>query len=196
MNEDALSPRDKTIGQNLENARAERGCSIEDLAEWTGIAKEEIQLFEKGAKSLDPQSLDSICKALNVAPESIIGRKEQPSPVKLQGKPIALTPHLRKKKYTTIKVWLIIGCILTPLVVAGSIIGSPDTMNPAVGYIALALYALTIPLCIWALKRCRKATSRNDLITPGVVSLLFVSLIGGILLLATKDSDFEGTAQN
>lgn len=196
MNEDTLSPRDKTIGQNLENARTERGCSIEDLAEWTGIAKEEIQLFEKGSKSIDPQSLDSICKALNVAPESIIGRKEQPSPVKLQGKPIALTPHLRKKKYTTIKVWLIIGCILTPLVVAGSIIGSPDTMNPTVGYIALALYALTIPLCIWALRRCRKATDKNKLITPGVVCFIFVSFIGGIIMLATKDSDFEGAAQN
>ena len=62
-------------------------------------------------------------------------------------------------------------------------------------------FYLIIPLIVGfiALKKLKTATSKQELTGIAVVTLIFCSLIGGILMLCLNDKDFaevEGTSAN
>ena len=89
---------------------------------------------------------------------------------------------------------MILGCIFSPLIIAGS------------AYAALKLYSLfflllyfpIIPICIVTLQNIKHSKDKNEVVSSGVLSMLFVSFIGGILILAINDMDYEiiDTCQN
>lgn len=91
--------------------------------------------------------------------------------------------HLRK-----IKKWLIIGCILTPLFSAASIL--PASNYSYFSLLALFEYFITIPFCCCAISCAKNAKKRDDMVKWGVVSLIFVSWIGGLIMLTTSDGAF------
>ncbi len=57
----------------------------------------------------------------------------------------------------------------------------------------VCLFWCIVPLIvgILALKKLNTATCKADVTTMGVLTLLFVNLIGGILMLCLKDEDFK-----
>ena len=189
MNEEELSRKDRLIGKNLKDVRKQKGFSVDDLASQTGIAKEIILKYENGDESLNIHALISICETLRVSSDVILCLRQDSSSEGIQKKDKEAS-RLKSRKYSTFKAWLIIGCILTPLAIGGSIIGASQGQD-LTGLIALALYVICIPLCFLVLRQCREATNRYDLIAPGIISLFFVSIIGGLLLFFAKDDDFE-----
>lgn len=65
----------------------------------------------------------------------------------------------------------------------------------------ICTFYLIIPLIVGfiALKKLKTATSKQELTGIAVVTLIFCSLIGGILMLCLNDKDFaevEGTSAN
>ncbi|MGI6644177.1 MAG: hypothetical protein ACOX28_00190 [Bacilli bacterium] len=93
---------------------------------------------------------------------------------------------LNDKKLRSIKVWQIIGCILTPIIVIGNLTSTLEYY----AFYFLFIYALTIPLTMLAIRASRKSEKPKDLILFGVLSLIFVSIIGGIIMLAVKEKDY------
>lgn len=92
-----------------------------------------------------------------------------------------------------IKVWIIIGMILTPAAIGGPImrvIPSPQNL------VVLLLYAITVPLGIYTLKKLKKAKCRQDVIGVGILCIFLVSLIGGILILASDDKIYQNNSRN
>ena len=57
--------------------------------------------------------------------------------------------------------------------------------------IHLLLYALTIPMGMAGLKCLCKAKNKSEVIKWGVLTLIFASLPGGIMMLMTNDAFFE-----
>lgn len=190
MNEEELSRRDRLIGKNLKDVRRQKGFSVDDLASQTGIAKEILLKYENGDESLNIHAMISICETLRVSSDVILCLRQDSSSEGIQKKDKEASRRMKRREYSTFKAWLIIGCILTPLAIGGSIIGASQGQD-LTGLIALALYVIWFPLCFLVLRQCREATNRYDLIAPGIISLFFVSIIGGLLLFFAKDDDFE-----
>lgn len=95
---------------------------------------------------------------------------------------------LSNKRLRKIKKWLIIGCILTPLFSAASIL--PASNYSYFSLLALFEYFITIPFCCCAISCAKNAKKRDDMVKWGVVSLIFVSWIGGLIMLTTSDDAF------
>ncbi|MCQ2787065.1 MAG: hypothetical protein MJ199_01530, partial [Bacilli bacterium] len=53
--------------------------------------------------------------------------------------------------------------------------------------------AFSIPMCVGSIRCMRKAKNKSDIIGWGVLSLIFVSFIGGLLMLVTRDDHFSST---
>ena len=60
-----------------------------------------------------------------------------------------------------------------------------------IGMVAGALFIVPIIVGALALKKMKTATCKSDLTVMAVLNLLFCNLIGGILMLCLKDSDFQ-----
>lgn len=62
--------------------------------------------------------------------------------------------------------------------------------NPS-AMLAFLLYLIVIPLGIYIIKSLEKASCKEEMINKGIICLLFVSLIGGILILTSKDEIYR-----
>lgn len=82
--------------------------------------------------------------------------------------------------YTAIKVWTIIGMVLTPLS-AGGLYRRITNGAPGSFYFFL-LYLITIPIGCIALKKVKYAADRREYSWWAAATILFVSTIGGILM--------------
>ncbi len=99
------------------------------------------------------------------------------------------TKHvIDRRRFTQIKIWLIVGCVISPLLLAGLNLGDGTNYS---AYYFLLLYVITIPLCVVTILKTKRATSKEEITGYGIASLLFVSLLGGILILTTNDSHFN-----
>lgn len=71
----------KEIGQRIADARTERDLTMDDIAQKIGVAKSTIQRYEKGTiKKLKLPVIESIAAALNVNPNWLIGKTNDPEP--------------------------------------------------------------------------------------------------------------------
>ena len=95
--------------------------------------------------------------------------------------------RLKPSKIKTIKIWLIIGCVLSPMVLGGSLI----TFLGYWSLIIIGMYILTIPLTIIIINCLKNVSSKKELIFPGIMTLFIISVIAGILILAISDNSFE-----
>ena len=95
---------------------------------------------------------------------------------------------------TTAKVFLIIGMIVGPLSQFWSTICLLFVYGIGILYMpfAIALSALAITFGVISLKKLKNATCRAELPTTwGVLSLIFVSIPAGILMLCMQDIHFQ-----
>ena len=103
--------------------------------------------------------------------------QQEPSPSQSGGVP-----------YVLIKVFMIIGMAATPLSMVSSLYSVfPDSLFCLFG---LLYYAVSIPLGILFLRKLRKAKSKDEIVSSGVLTLLFVNLIAGILILCMSPAQF------
>lgn len=93
-----------------------------------------------------------------------------------------------KPAFKTIKLWIQLGVILTPVV---AVLQGFATGLRWYSFIYLLLYALTIPMGMAGLKCLCKAKNKGEVIKWGVLTLIFASLPGGIMMLMTNDAFFE-----
>lgn len=64
---------------------------------------------------------------------------------------------------------MIIGYALSPMSIGVSLMN--NEYKPEVVAFSLLVYLITIPLCVLALIRCKKAKQQSDLIVWGIVSI-------------------------
>lgn len=103
--------------------------------------------------------------------------------------------HKRKgSPFTAIKVWLVVGTVLT-CIIGGpfSILFAFGPVGITVGYILGIIASITT--CVLAYHRIDTANSQKDIVPFAVCALLFCSLIGGILMLVVKDSQWVDTSE-
>ena len=90
-------------------------------------------------------------------------------------------------KYITkkgIKVFIIIGVILSPLFLAGLLIFY-DTKTPIIG---LGEFFITIPLGVYSIHRVEHAEHKSQLIIIAIIDIIILFVIGGVLILLSKSS--------
>ena len=66
------------LNENIKNFRTFRGINQESLAALLGKTKSVISNWERGANSPDPDSIESLCKYLDVTPNQIFGWESNP----------------------------------------------------------------------------------------------------------------------
>lgn len=66
------------LNENIKNFRTFRGINQESLASLLGKTKSVISNWERGANSPDPDSIESLCKYLDVTPNQIFGWETNP----------------------------------------------------------------------------------------------------------------------
>ncbi len=101
--------------------------------------------------------------------------------------------NIKKGPFTLATVFLILGAAFTPLV---SFINLYNLFKSGIALIALLGYLVTIPLCVVTILKMKTAERRDQLILWGVLSIFFVSLLGGIFVLVIKESDFRSFLAN
>lgn len=66
------------LNENIKNFRTFRGINQESLAALLGKTKSVISNWERGANSPDPDSIEALCKYLDVTPNQIFGWETNP----------------------------------------------------------------------------------------------------------------------
>ncbi len=73
----------REIGKRLKACRTEKGMTLQDLSNATGIDRSTVQRYESGGiVSLKPHVLEALGKILEVSPEWIVGETDVREPMK------------------------------------------------------------------------------------------------------------------
>ena len=199
------------LGEKIQLLRKKRGWSQEELANVLNVSRQSVQKWETDSSTPEVDKLVQISDIFGVTLDYLLKNNdvEENKEVKQETTVTPKTENvfepvktiiyeengMEESRITACKVWLIIGAVLTPLSAGGSFLSS---VQSPFALLFLLLYAVTIPLCCFAIKAIKTAKNKNDVIGWGVVSLVFVSLIGGILILSArfKTRKKEVTATN
>ena len=186
-----------TLGEKIQLCRKKKGLSQEDLANLLNVSRQAVQKWESDAAKPELSKIVEISNVFDVSTDYLLKGIEEKDITTIQNnerndnlytkQESPSIKHLEKGRYKAIKVWMIIGCVLTPMFAGGSYLNNqykPEAL------LFLLLYLVTIPLCVLALNKCKKAQSQSELIAFGVVCALFVSFIGGILMVSSGDKFF------
>ena len=172
------------LGEKLYYSRKKKALSQADLANLLNVETELIQQWESNSLQPDTNYLVQISNILDISLDYLLkdsnGSSQTATPVQ------ATRKRLNRRRYNKIKTWLILGCIFTPLSFGASL-----TPVGIYALIALSLYAVTIPLCVGAARCCNRAQSRDDMIGWGVAAIIMLSVLGGVLMLSTRNEAFE-----
>lgn len=198
------------LGQRIQSCRREKGISQEELADILGVSRQAVQKWESGASQPELSNLLALGEALGVSMDFLLKgdhrteSSETPAPIEIRAstpspaptpassgealsKGIFVKKHLDPRRIRAIKIWMIIGCVLTPMAAGGSYLN--NQYKPEALFFLL-LYLVTIPLCVAAIKKCKKAESQSELVGLGVACLILVSLLGGVFMLTSGDRYF------
>lgn len=185
-----------TLGEKIQLSRKKKGMSQEDLANLLNVSRQAVQKWESGASTpelsklvemsnLFEVSIDWLVKdALEIKNETIKEAEAEPNKEER-----AAARILDRGTYKVIKVWIIIGMILTPLMFTGQFFLNNPNPSPF-AFLGLLEYAITIPLGIVTIRKLKTAGLKGPLIGWGIVTMLFVSFLGGLLILCIKDNKF------
>ena len=185
-----------TLGEKIQISRKKKGMSQEDLANLLNVSRQAVQKWESNSSTPEIDKLVLISNAFDVSLDWLLkdvdytsncdvsggaDNKEVPEAIKTEKK------NSEKKgiSYGAIKGWMIVGIILSPLYIGGSILHA--TNYNQLSLLVLLLYLVTIPLGVFVLKKVKNAFDKSELIGVGVISIIFLSTIAGILILCLKD---------
>lgn len=189
-----------TIGEKIQICRKKKGMSQEDLANVLNVSRQAVQKWESGTSKPEINKIVQLSSIFDVTADWLLKDGEIENSINneiiekaessLNNNNTQYHPgekHLDPKRIKTIKIWMIIGCVLTPAIIGGSYINNQYKPEAC---LFLLLYLVTIPLCVFAIKKCKTAKDQNDLIKIGVACILFVSVIGGVLMVSSGDKYF------
>ena len=63
----------KIVGQNIKNARKEKGLTQSDVAKFFLMTQQQYSRFENGVFELNYEQIIKICKLLSITPNEIFG---------------------------------------------------------------------------------------------------------------------------
>ena len=180
------------LGDKIRLCREQKGMSQEELAASLGVDLATIASYEDNSITPTPDKLASLCEVFGVTLGWLLEKDE---PKETHEPVYASIPHEESSPsqsggvpYVLIKVFMIIGMAATPLSMVSSLYTVfPDSLFCLLG---LLYYAVSIPLGLLFLRKVRKAKSKDEIISSGVLALLFVNLIAGILILCMSPAQF------
>ena len=188
------------LGDKIQICRKKKGMSQEDLAYLLNVSRQAVQKWESGGSTPELDKLVRMSNIFEVSLDWLIkDANEQKAPqanfegvAQVVSNPVANSiiaenSHIDVHRFNSIRFWLIFGAVLGPLMYGGTF--TLNTYNPA-ALLCLLLYGLTIPFCVTAINKVKHSKKPSDYVGWGVVCLIFVSFIGGILMLTTKDSHY------
>lgn len=86
-----------------------------------------------------------------------------------------------------IKVFLILGVIISPFFLAG-LLAFYDTKTPIIG---LGEFFITIPLGVYSVNRVENADHKSKLILIAIIDIIVLFVVGGVLILLSKSSIYH-----
>ena len=187
-----------TFGEKLKIIRQTKNITVEQLADKLSVFPNTIHNWEEGNSEPDFEMIKKISTVLGVNSSVFFdeGINELPNTFKKTSSQYNLR-HLKQKYLMTVKIFLILGIILNPIIqLGGSILLNAYILGEIfIPLVVIIDVAATIVLGIYSVRSLDKASSKKDLVGWGIVSLIMVSLVGGILMLCAKDDkDFEGSS--
>ncbi len=186
------------LGEKIQFLRKKRGWSQEELANVLNVSRQSVQKWETDSSTPEVDKLVQISDVFGVTLDYLLKndleeekeiKQETATEPKVESHPETIKTFIYEEngmeegRITACKVWLIIGAVLTPLSAGGSFLSS---VHSPLALLFLLLYAVTIPLCYCTIKTIKTAKTKNEVIGWGVISLIFVSFIGGILVLSAR----------
>ena len=185
-----------TLGSKIQTLRKNKGMSQEDLSNLLNVSRQAVQKWENDSSIPEIDKIIQISNIFDVSLDYLLkdqsNEEKTPNNLKSTEKEESIPAStivkyeengMEEGRIRACKVWLIIGTVLTPLSAGGSFLGS---VQSPFALLFLLLYAVTIPLCVFTIRAIKTAKNKNDVIGWGVISLLFVSLIGGVLILSAR----------
>lgn len=101
--------------------------------------------------------------------------------------------HRRNMKpFKAIKGWMLAGAILTPIVVAGSMMGYEGYLIATAFFVSVALSAVT---CVLTWHKINTAAYRGEVIPFAVCAVLFCAFAAGIYMLTLDEKLWLDTAE-
>ena len=181
-----------TLGEKIRLNRKKKGMSQEDLANLLNVSRQAVQKWESGASTPELDKLVEISNVFEVSMDWLTKDIEAKSETVIQEpmkESITKPKILDRGTYRLIKVWIIIGIIFTPLMFTGQFFLNNPTQSPFALF-GLLMFAITIPLGVTTIHRLKIARSKSPLIGWGIVTMIFVSFIGGLLILCLHSNKF------
>ena len=177
-----------TLGEKIQLSRKKKGMSQEDLANLLNVSRQAVQKWESDSSIPEVEKLVLISNCFDVSLDWLLkdvpaekqeATSQQPESISCEEEETRLaTNNTQKEKgisYAAIKGWMIVGIILTPLSIGGSVLNA--TNYSLYSLLFLLLYLITIPLGIHFLRKVKNAHSKSEVIKYGVLSLIFISTI-------------------
>lgn len=182
-----------TLGEKIQLSRKKKGMSQEDLANLLNVSRQAVQKWESGASTPELNKLVDMSNIFDVSLDWLVKDvkiEEQPSteePIKEEIK--EPTPRTESKNsYTVTKVFLIIGMVLTPISFSVNFMRIFSYEKTGVVFAVLAIfYAITLILGIPTLGALQKGKNKREIIGYAIMTMACLSIIAGILMLASKD---------
>jgi len=191
------------INEKIAVLRKNKGLKQQDLADSLCVSRQAVQKWESGKTSPDISKLRELASLLGVTVDFLLDENEfvELSKSEDQEESAAIDDKdkkqkiglnetegkIRSSKIKSIKAWTIVGAVLTPIWIGSGVFkGTASNFS----WMFLIMYLITIPLGIFAIRCVKKANSKNDTIVLGVLTLIFVSIIAGVLILVLPDSFF------
>lgn len=181
-----------TLGEKIQLSRKKKGMSQEDLANLLNVSRQAVQKWESGASTPELNKLVEMSNIFEVSLDWLVkdvNVEEQPSNKDAHSDaapPLANTKT--RNSYLVIKVFLIIGMVLTPLSFSANIMRVFSFENTGVVLAVLAImYAITLTLGIPTLGALQKGKTKREIIGFAIMTIVCLSFIAGILMLASKD---------
>lgn len=195
-----------TLGEKIQLSRKKKGMSQEDLANLLNVSRQAVQKWENDTSIPEVNKLVEISNIFEVSLDWLLKGVNQEqketkeennvennsatsnaSPQQNQYQP-NYYPRPRGGIFTTARVFIVLGMILTPMVIASSIVA--PTGSP-LGLIGLVAYVFTIPLGVTTIRKLNTAQDKREVIPWGVITFILVSALGGILVLSINDNLFK-----
>lgn len=179
------------LSEKIQLSRKKKGMSQEDLANLLSVSRQAVQKWESGAATPELNKLVELSNIFEVSLDWLVKDIDTNGSEKEVVKENPQNEGDKKpvrQGFKATQVWIIIGMIITPLALGGSILKALNYSPLAM--LALLDFAITIPIGLISIRKLCNANSKKEVIPWGILCILFVSQIGGILLLTRSSDDF------
>lgn len=186
-----------TLGEKIQLSRKKKGMSQEDLANLLNVSRQAVQKWESDASIPELDKLVAISNMFEVSLDYLVKDvhiSKEPEP---QEKEIVHEEKTEKEEdnklipsrgyFKAIRILIWIGMFISPLALGGSFIAIVGTSYAA---FFLLDYLITIPIGVLSLRCVNTAKRKKQFIPFGILTIIFVSQVAGVMMLASPNKMF------